>query len=89
MFGLGVPELIVILVLALLVLGPRKLPELGSFLGKSLRDFRDSLDGRNDDAPVPPARREDTASVNEESDLHADAHTDDPSGRRTGGPRAD
>lgn len=58
MFGLGVPELIVILVLALLVFGPRKLPELGSFLGKSLRDFRDSLDGRPDDAQGPPARRD-------------------------------
>jgi sec-independent protein translocase protein TatA len=60
MFGLGVPELIVILVLALLVFGPRKLPELGSFLGKSLRDFRDTLDGRSDDVGAsPPAPRSD------------------------------
>jgi sec-independent protein translocase protein TatA len=63
MFGLGIPELIIILVLALLVFGPRKLPELGSFLGKSLRDFRDSLDGRaEDDAVGPPATREDETS---------------------------
>ena len=48
MFGLGVPELLIILVLALLVFGPRKLPELGSFLGKSLRDFRESLEGDDD-----------------------------------------
>ena len=60
MFGLGIPELIVILVLALLVFGPRKLPELGTFLGKSLRDFRDSLDGRSDgDTSGPPATRTD------------------------------
>jgi sec-independent protein translocase protein TatA len=58
-FGLGIPELIVILVLALLVFGPRKLPELGSFLGKSLRDFRDSLDGRSDESSGPPAHRSD------------------------------
>jgi sec-independent protein translocase protein TatA len=69
MFGLGIPELIIILVLALLVFGPRKLPELGSFLGKSLRDFRDSLDGRaEDDAVGPPATRQDDAPPQAKSD---------------------
>ena len=53
MFGLGVTELVVILVLALLVFGPRKLPELGSFFGKSLRDFRDALGG-GDETGGPP-----------------------------------
>jgi sec-independent protein translocase protein TatA len=58
MFGLGFPELIVILVLALLIFGPRKLPELGSFLGKALRDFRDSLEGSSDEPGAgPPAHR--------------------------------
>jgi sec-independent protein translocase protein TatA len=51
MFGLGVPELIIILVLVLLIFGPRKLPELGSFVGKSLRDFRDALDRRDEEPP--------------------------------------
>jgi len=51
MFGLGVPELIIILVLVLLIFGPRKLPELGSFVGKSLRDFRDALDRRDEGPP--------------------------------------
>ncbi len=54
MFGLGVPELIVILVVALLFFGPKKLPELGTFLGRSLREFRDSLDGPRDDETSPP-----------------------------------
>ncbi|MBM4242720.1 MAG: twin-arginine translocase TatA/TatE family subunit [Deltaproteobacteria bacterium] len=49
MWGLGFPELLVILALALLVFGPSRLPEVGSFLGKSLRAFRDSLDHREDD----------------------------------------
>jgi sec-independent protein translocase protein TatA len=48
MWGLGFPELIVILVIALLVFGPSRLPEVGSFLGKSLRAFRDSIDRRDE-----------------------------------------
>ena len=40
MGSIGVPELIMILVVALLVFGPRKLPELGKSLGKGLAEFR-------------------------------------------------
>ncbi len=40
MFGLGVPELILILIIALIFFGPGKLPDLGRALGKSIREFR-------------------------------------------------
>ncbi len=44
MFGsLGMPELIVIFVVALVVFGPRKLPELGKSLGEAIRGFRKSV----------------------------------------------
>ncbi len=42
-FNLGIPEVIVILGVALVIFGPKKLPELGRSLGKGLRNFKDSL----------------------------------------------
>jgi sec-independent protein translocase protein TatA len=46
-FQLGLPEVIVVLVLALLVLGPKRLPEAGRSLGKGIREFKDGIAGHN------------------------------------------
>lgn len=41
-FGIGLPEMAVILVIALLVFGPKKLPEIGRSFGKAIRGFQDA-----------------------------------------------
>lgn len=66
--GLGIPELIIILVILLVIFGPKRLPGLGRSLGTGMREFKDSVtgDGKKDDeddddrpalaaAPTPPA----------------------------------
>ena len=45
MFGIGLQELLIILVIALIVFGPGKLPQIGSGLGKAIRDFKKGLGG--------------------------------------------
>jgi len=42
MFSLGVPEILIILLIALIIFGPSRLPELGQSLGKAIREFKKS-----------------------------------------------
>lgn len=49
MFGLGFPEMAVIVVVAILIFGPKKIPELGSALGKTLRGFKEELKNGDDE----------------------------------------
>lgn len=48
MFGLGLPELGIVAVVAILIFGPKKIPELGNALGKTLRSFKEGV-GQADD----------------------------------------
>jgi sec-independent protein translocase protein TatA len=43
---IGLPELLLLLVVALLVFGPKRLPEMGRSLGRGMREFTDSVSGR-------------------------------------------
>ena len=57
--GIGVPELLIVLVLALIILGPKKLPEVGKSLGRGMREFKDSVTGsgqEHDALPEPENR---------------------------------
>lgn len=45
MFGIGIPELLLIFIVVLIFIGPKKLPAAGAALGKALREFRASFSG--------------------------------------------
>lgn len=45
MSGIGIPEMLIVLVIALIVLGPKRLPEAGKSLGRGLREFKNSVSG--------------------------------------------
>jgi len=47
--GIGIPELLIVLVIVLLVFGPKRLPQLGRQLGGGMREFKDSIQGSHKD----------------------------------------
>ncbi len=47
--NVGLPEIIIVLVIALVIFGPKRLPELGRSLGSGMRGFKDSVSGKGDD----------------------------------------
>jgi sec-independent protein translocase protein TatA len=51
--NIGLPEILVVLVIALIVFGPKRLPELGKSLGRGIREFRSSISGNDDDDEKP------------------------------------
>jgi sec-independent protein translocase protein TatA len=68
MVNVGPMELVIVLVIALLVLGPKRLPEAGRAVGKGMREFKDSLSGithdddEDDDGGEPPTIRDGTTA---------------------------
>jgi sec-independent protein translocase protein TatA len=73
-FGIGIWELLILLLVLLLVFGPKRLPEMGRQLGKGMREFKESVSGKDDDdriddiAELPPAEPSETATPSRERD---------------------
>jgi sec-independent protein translocase protein TatA len=57
MFGFGMPELIIILVIVMVVFGAGRLPEIGNALGKSIRNFKKASEGK-DEIEINPKKDE-------------------------------
>ena len=62
-FGVSVWEILILLLVVLLVFGPKRLPEMGRSLGKGMREFKDSITGKDDDQPQLPQSQQQEPSV--------------------------
>jgi len=58
--NIGVPELLIVLAIVLIFLGPKRLPALGRSLGSGVRSFKDSVRSRHERDELPPAVSEET-----------------------------
>ena len=90
MFGsIGITELIVIFVVALIVIGPKRLPDLAKTLGKTLRDFKRATSdfqesiSLDEDFDIEPSRMEDSAHAGNDLD-DSEKNRIDPGGEHTG-----
>jgi sec-independent protein translocase protein TatA len=81
-FGISWVEILILLLVALLVFGPKRLPEMGRSLGRGLREFKDSVSGRGDrddrdydrdDVALPRASEDERVSATR--DRERDANT--------------
>ncbi len=63
--GIGVPELIIILIVVLLIFGPKNLPKLGNAIGRTFKSMRDGMDGDKKKEEVEAKTTEDEATSNE------------------------
>ncbi len=73
--GLGTTELIVILLVVLVIFGPKNLPKLGNALGKTVKNVREGMEGDEDEDEKSESKKDDAVDVVEDED-DADAPAD-------------
>jgi sec-independent protein translocase protein TatA len=66
--NVGPWEIVLLLLLALLLFGAKRLPEIGKSMGKGMREFKDSLAGKEDDPAELPMQTTDTTAATRERD---------------------
>ena len=87
--GIGAPELIIILVIVLVLFGPKRLPELGKSLGKTMKSMRDGLEGMTSDDEAPVAKKTEADEAASEKADTPKAESVTPSGEKAGDAVAD
>ncbi|MEO7197826.1 MAG: twin-arginine translocase TatA/TatE family subunit [Solirubrobacterales bacterium] len=88
--NIGVPEIAIVLIIALIVFGPKRLPELGKSLGSGMREFKSSITGEKSDDPPqidngveePPVEAEPTSVAAAQADTEAQTATPAPADQR-------
>jgi sec-independent protein translocase protein TatA len=81
--NIGPLEIGILLLVVLLVFGPKRLPELGNGLGRGLREFKESVSGERRDEPEDPASPGiPGATVGVDETAHTPARPDDSASRR-------
>ena len=82
--GIGMMELVLVGVVALLVFGPKRLPEMGRSLGRGLREFKDSVSGNDgdedrrrgaDEVALPRASEDERIAASRERERERDTNT--------------
>ena len=66
--GIGLPEIAIVLIIVLVIFGPKRLPDLGRSLGRGMREFKDSVTGKDKDELPAGESSTDTAARAETSD---------------------
>jgi len=65
MFGIGIPELLIILVIVLIIFGANKLPEIGSGMGRAIKNFRKATSEPEEIDVTPKSESKDTSDKKE------------------------
>jgi sec-independent protein translocase protein TatA len=65
--GIGLPEVAIVLIIVLVIFGPKRLPDLGRSLGRGMREFKDSVTGKDKDELPAGETSTDTATVKAEA----------------------
>ena len=70
--NIGLPEILIVLAIALIVFGPKRLPEMGRSLGRGIREFKDSVTGKDEEDEPREIERGETAETDQSRPLEGE-----------------